>query len=333
MKIIYNCTCVDNKKFIPGLQTVSSYSLQLVKHELFDGNMVRGETHAENESGFDLNNNSHPKRFQNREGRRSKAILCDASRREATPDGEKRFQSASRTEKKQQELTQFEGGHRSIAFVEKRSEIDEFRKNGQKANAFESIQLEDNRFDEKGLEANPFRVNVVKLAKCQCIPVLRPRIVEPDKLVICSKGTTSGRSVTKNEKNPHSSNKDAKSHRRTNFQLDGGSESSLSDRRTVPDKSKEREGTSLVNFRPLSSNNLTERRDKNRSRSLNEFDIVARSEHLQTSTRSKQRARTRTSSGGEHGRPRNSSPRIGSDQSLRNSQSCREGDKHTSLKR
>ena len=40
-------------------------------------------------------------------------------------------------------------------------------------------QFEASEYDEKELKANPFRINVVKLAKCQCMPVLRPKVFEP----------------------------------------------------------------------------------------------------------------------------------------------------------
>lgn len=51
---------------------------------------------------------------------------------------------------------------------------------------------------ERKLGATPLRVNVVKLSKCQCIPVLRPKVVEPDKLVICNKEVVS-RTIKKHQ--------------------------------------------------------------------------------------------------------------------------------------
>jgi len=99
-------------------------------------------------------------------------------------------------------------------------------------------QFEASEYDVKELKANPFRINVVKLAKCQCMPVLRPKVFEP---LSSSKATSSIEPILRTRANSISYNrgKEILKEKTANYEYERDYWSK--DRISISDESKEQE--------------------------------------------------------------------------------------------
>ena len=153
--------------------------------------------------------------------------------------------------------------------------------------------FETREFNETQLKANPFRINVVKLAKCQCMPVLRPKIFEP---IISSKKIGSTETVTKSKGSSNSSYIKTESKGKvTQYEAKVGPSSR--DRFVGLEKWREDDASCSDYISPdvvptkgvTDSCRRTRRNGGSRSRSLNEVDIVRNVEHTRYSVRNERR--------------------------------------------
>eukprot|EP00795_Rhopilema_esculentum_P017357 gene17357-8945_t len=144
------------------------------------------------------------------------------------------------------------------------------------------------------LESQPFKLNVVKLAKCQCIPVFRPEVVEPLQLKIGRKGVAMPLTSSKRD-SALSLLKEAVSTQNPYR----GSVTDEKVRRFVAQQARRKNVSNSGNRETLAdttSKTQTYTRDR-RSRSLNEIDFLEQIERQEKSL-PKHRLCYRTNSGG-----------------------------------
>ena len=159
----------------------------------------------------------------------------------------------------------------------------EFEKDRHEAMASIEQRAETNEFDEGRMKANLFRINVVKLAKCQCIPVLRPKIFEP---VMWNRGMISAEAATKNRGILTSHGIEKESCKGKYLKSEEKQGYSSNERLIVSDERKKQDTACSTNnnSRPktVSTRGLkgscrrTKRSGDNGSRNLNEFGLLGK---------------------------------------------------------